>query len=289
MKFKLFGHSKKTGGHKFPFNPRRCSYSPGYENNCAINALRCIDIISDESYGELSIHATKRKRTSDTIGITLCEFIHILRKTYTDSNFKLRVVTFEQPKHIKMIPDFLIKYSELISLQNGECVVMSIDKVNVVNHMVVFAKLDDELYIIDKQLPSDACRESLFLLGDYFKSYIRDRKKLQGLTLSFVEDDHKIFDIPMNKKLYDIIKSEYFDSCEPDREVLDKYENAPGDRTPPYVPDDIEEEVDNERIRKTRKGGKSTKKHKPTKKTLHGNEKPNLKLSKVKRLKIVPF
>jgi hypothetical protein len=108
MKFKLFGHhNKKTGGYKFRFNPNRCSYSPGLKNNCAINALRCIDIISDKSYEDLSVYATKRKRNSDTIGITLCEFIHILRQTYTGSNFEIRVVQFKKSGHIKWIPDFL--------------------------------------------------------------------------------------------------------------------------------------------------------------------------------------
>jgi hypothetical protein len=142
---------------------------------------------------------------------------------------------------------------------------MSIDKDTVVNHMVVFAKLDDELFIIDKQLPSTTCRESLFLLDTYFESYIDDSEILKGLTLSFIEDQNdNIFNIPMNKKLYDMIDRTYFDSCEPDREVLGLYKNEPGNQTPPYIPDDIDE-VDEQRYKKG-KGGKTNKKRKTTKK-----------------------
>ena len=268
MKFKLFGHNKKTGGYKFRFNPNRCSYSPGHKNNCAINALRCIDIISDKSYEDLSIYATKRKQNSDTIGITLCEFIHILRQTYTDSNFVIRVVPFKKSEHIGLIPGFLRKYSELIKLQDGQCFIMSIDKDTVVNHMVVFAKLDHELYIIDKQLPSTTCQESLILLDTYFETYIANSEILEGLTLSFIEDrNDEDFNIRMNKKLYDMIDRTYFDSCEPDREVLGLYKNEPGNQTPPYIPQDIDEDEQPQKRRNIQhEGGKTIKKRKTTKK-----------------------
>jgi hypothetical protein len=267
MKFKLFGHNKKTGGYKFSLNTNRCSYSPGYENNCAINAFRCIDIISDDSYQKLSMYARNRLNTT---GITLCEIIHILRKEHT-ANFQIRVVTFKKSEHIKLIPGFLKKYSEMIDLQDGQCVLMSIDKDTVVNHMVVFAKLDNTLYIIDKQLQSTTCLESLFTLKNYFRTYINDSESFPGLTLSFIENhDDENFVIPMNKNLFDIIDPGYFDSCNLDNNVMELYEYGNGNITPPHRPtyeNDGDENEDNpSRKRKRTEGGKTTKKRKTTKK-----------------------
>jgi len=268
MKFKLFDNSKKTGGHKFQFNPLRCSYSPGYTSNCAINAFRCIDIISDESYGKLSDY------TKEHNGISLCDIVKILQQTYTRSKFRIRKMVFDDESKIKLIPDFLIKYCELINLQDNECIMLSIMNDDIPNHIVLLANYGSEIYIIDKQIQSKTCRESLILPQDYFEDYIVD--KIPNLTLFFLEDvNDKFFtNIKINKNFYTLIPSKYFDHCTPDDVAVSLYVNKPGNKTPPYTYPDEDQDIDqDEDIGKKRKrpksslGGKPTKKRKPTKKT----------------------
>jgi len=268
MKFQLFGNSKKTGGHKFPFNPNRCRYSPGYRRNCAINAFRSIDIISDESYRKLSDY------TKEHGGITLCDIVHILRQTYTETKFRFRKMVFDNKSKIELIPDFLIEYCELIELQPNQCIVLSImsKNRNVSNHIVLLANHESNIYIIDKQVQSETCQESFFFPDEYFKHYLY-KESIEELTLYFLEEKIDDFKIPIKKEFYKLIPSTFFDNCKSNDVALSLYENKCGNETPtyPYTDDDESEGEgegqDEPPAKKTRTtGGKSTKKRKSNKK-----------------------